>query len=300
VAVGLNQPIALRPWSSADILLRTASKKARATGDDASSLNGALDCDHSPAKLSDEFANGCQTTYHLNYDQWGTPTCVSATAFCWKDITCELNKPNEYSGPLPPQNFVNSPAPICVAAKSGKVQDLTKGVYARWEDPNNAHGGCTPNWWPRTQAQADQFFKPVTQGGHDFSNDPRYVTLIITDQSAFSSPSMDEPVKIFAGFYVTGWYVTKGGQNPLDGCFGFPQSPPGSKCGAPNNDAHPIYGCPGNNSYPNGKKFTLANGDIWGHWVKQILFSSSGTSSGNKCVLVGATSPATCIAVLTE
>jgi hypothetical protein len=294
VAVGLDQPISLRPWDSSDILLRTASKKARATGDDQMSLNGALDCDHGDP-LEVEFTNGCKTTYHLNYDKWGTPTCVSATAVCWKDITCELNKPGEYTGQLPPLSYVNDPAPICVAAKAGKVEALQHGLVDRFEDP------CTPNHWPRTQAEADQFFKPVSQGGHDFSDDPRYVTLIITDQSAFSSPSMHEPVKIFAGFYVTGWDVTQGsGGNKPHGCYGFPQNPPGSKCGAPNNDPHPIFGCPGNSQYPGGQKFSTDNGDIWGHWVKQVVFSASGTASEDECALVGATSPATCIAVLTE
>ena len=43
---------------------------------------------------------------------------------------------------------------------------------------------------------------------YDFANDPRYVTLIITDNTAFTGSGNEPvPVKYFAGFYITGWDI---------------------------------------------------------------------------------------------
>src|SRR5207247_4697724 len=130
----------------------------RKGGNGNANLNGSLLCDHG-STLEQTFSNGCQTFYALNYDQWGTPICSSPTATCWKDITCSAYGPND----LPPQSTVNNPTPICIAAKNGEVQAFEKGVYNRFEDPNNGFGGCGKNYWPTTQAQADQLFKPVDQ-----------------------------------------------------------------------------------------------------------------------------------------
>jgi hypothetical protein len=285
VAVGVRQAIsldAINTWNTPDILLRTASKQARQTGNDQTALNGALDCDKG-IKLDLEFQNGCQTQYALNY----VDTNGDGIPDTWLDITCSQYGPSSLPPALPPPQ--PNPAPICVAPKGGTVADLQHGMYMRFENP------CSPNYWPTTQPQADQFFKPVSQGGHNFTNDPRYVQLIVTDSSAFASPNVNEPVKYFAGFYVTGWDITSGnGANKPHGCFNFN---PMNTCGNPNNDGHPIYGCPptlGNN-YP----FNRDNGDLWGHFVKFVAVSANGTPGPNVCNL-SSTSPASCVAVLTQ
>ena len=107
--------------------------------------------------------------------------------------------------------------------------------------------------------------RPVDQGGYDFTNDPRYVTLIITDNTAFSSSNTAEPVKYFAGFYATGWDTGNGSGKPK-GCYGYPIA---GTCGNPNNDAHPLLGCLA------GNITSRDNGDMWGHFVKFVTFSSS-------------------------
>ena len=107
--------------------------------------------------------------------------------------------------------------------------------------------------------------KPDAKGGYDFTNDPRYITLIITDNTAFSSSNTAEPVKYFAGFYATGWDTGNGSGKPK-GCYGFPLA---GTCGNPNNDAHPLLGCLA------GNITSTDNGDMWGHFVKFVGFSSS-------------------------
>jgi hypothetical protein len=287
VDVGLTKPLAVQPWNFPTLVLRFASKSARKNGQGTANLNGSLLCD-SGQTLAQSFANGCQTTYGLNYDKWGstiTPPCA-AGAYCWKDVRCTAYPPNS----LPPASTVNIPPPICIAAKNGQVQAFQAGVYDRFENPTNGYGGCTPNYWPTTQAEADQFFKPVDKGGHDFTNDPRYVTLIVTDNTAFNSSNTAEPVKYFAGFYVTGWDTDNGNGKPK-GCYGFP--PSANTCGAPNNDRHPLLGCLA------GQTVSTDNGDLWGHFVKFVAFSATATPSDDLCALTS-TSPDACVAVLVE
>jgi hypothetical protein len=287
VAVGLDQPLALKPWNSPSIVLRFASKSTRKGGSGTANLNGSLLCD-SGRTLTDSFTSGCYTTYGLNYDKWGTaitPAC-SPGAKCWKDVLCSAYPPSS----LPPASYVNNPPPICVAAKNGQVQAFQSGIYNRFEDPANGFGGCSANNWPTTQAQADQFFKDPDDGGYDFTNDPRFITLVITDNTAFSSANTAEPVKYFAGFYATGWDSGNGAGKP-SGCYGFP--PSAGTCGNPNNDAHPFLGCLA------GKVISGDNGDMWGHFVKFVSFSSSGTPSDDVCDLTSG-SVESCVAVLVE
>jgi len=286
VAVGLDQPLALKPWNSPSIVLRFGSKSTRKGGTGTANLNGSLLCD-SGRTLTDSFTTGCYTTYGLNYDKWGTaitPAC-SPGAKCWKDVLCSAYPPSS----LPPASYVNTPSPICVAAKNGQVQAFQSGLYNRFEDPANGFGGCSRNNWPTTQAQADQFFKDPADGGYDFTNDPRYITLIITDNTAFSSANTAEPVKYFAGFYATGWDQGNGAGKP-SGCYAFS---PVNTCGNPNNDAHPFLGCLAT------RTISADNGDLWGHFVKFVSFSSSGTPSDDICDLTSG-SVETCVAVLVE
>lgn len=238
VTVGLNQPLEIKDPLEPPLLLRYASP----TG----SLNQALDCDKG-IPLKDEIEKGCQTWYGLNYDDWDNDPDTAKT---WADITC-----SQYgNGDLPPVDFFNSPAPICVAAKTGDTISFRQGLKARFETP------CMPNNWPKDtgppghdptdDAAIHDFFL-----NYDFANDPRYVSLIITDITAFEgSGSTNVPVKYFAGFYATGWDI--GPQNS----------------GCPDNDPHPLgYG---------PKK---DDGDVWGHFVNIVIFSSLGRSSDELC-----------------
>jgi Flp pilus assembly protein TadG len=259
VAVGLQPPLRLQPATNDPILLRFASKSG--------SLNQALDCDHAPYNLEDEVRDGCRTKYAVNYDDFDNDPSTPNT---WNDITCSAYGTND----LPPAAFVNDPAPDCVAAKTGDVQAMQKGLHARFETP------CTPNYWPpknATQPQIDDFFL-----NHDFTNDKRYVTLIITDLTAFTGSGAENvPIKYFAGFYATGW--DQGGPWS-DGC-------PDPDGGGPlkGNDCHPLLGC----SYQKAKD----NGDVWGHFVNFVIFSASGDPSERLCNF---NSIATCIPVLVE
>jgi hypothetical protein len=259
VAVGLQLPLRLQPATADPLLLHFASKSG--------SLNQALDCDHPNIKLQEEVRDGCKTTYAVNYDDWDNDPTTPNT---WADITCSAYGTND----LPPPNFVNNPTPNCVAAKTGDVTDMQKGLHDRFETP------CTPNNWPSknaTQAQIDDFFL-----NYDFTNDKRYVTLVVTDLTAFSgSGAENEPVKYFAGFYVTGW--DQGGPS-ADGC-----PDPDGAGPLKGNDCHPLLGC----SYQKSKD----NGDMWGHFVNFVIFSSTGTPTDRLCNF---NSPATCIALLVE
>ena len=99
------------------------------------------------------------------------------------------------------------------------------------------------------------------------------MTLIVTDYGAFLNSGGSEavPVKYFAGFYVTGWDIVGGAP------------------GCPDNEPHPWYGT----TY----RKSLDNGDVWGHFINIVVFSSSGRGNDELCNFdeVG-----TCIAVLVE
>ena len=147
VNVGLDQPLALKPWNSPSIVLRFGSKAARKGGSGTANLNGSLLCD-SGRTLEDSFSSGCFTTYGLNFDKWGTsitPVCTPGVK-CWKDVKCAAYPPSS----LPPASYVNNPPPICVAAKNGQVQAFQAGMYNRFEDPANGSRGCSRNNWPTT------------------------------------------------------------------------------------------------------------------------------------------------------
>ena len=249
VQVGLVKPLQLRDPLEDPLLLRYASPSG--------SLNQALDCDKG-IPLTDEIKNGCQTTYGLNYYDWDRDDATPST---WADIIC-----SQYgSGDLPPDSIENDPAPICVAAKTGDVIAFVKGLEERFEKPT-----CTPNNWPETADEIDDFFG---EDGYDFANDPRFITLVITDITAFEgSGSTNIPVKYFAGFYATGWDISA----HTTGC-------PGE------NDPHPIFG----STYKKSKD----NGDVWGHFINVIEFSSAGRADDQFCNF---DELGNCIAVLVE
>jgi hypothetical protein len=245
VTVGLRKPLVIEDPLADPILLRVASPSG--------SLNQALDCDK-PFNFAEEIENGCQTTYALNYDDFDGDGIKE-----WADILCAAYDTRD----LPPDSFVNDPTPNCVAVQTGDaLGPFRRGLHERFESPE-----CTPNNWPQEEDEIAGFFTD-----HDFANDPRYVTLIVTDYGTFSGQGNDQvPVKHFAGFYATGW--DKGG----------------AARGCPDNDPHPWYGT--------NYRQSLDNGDVWGHFVNIVIFSSSGLPNDPLCNFdeVG-----TCIAVLVE
>ena len=256
VTVGLNKPLQVRDPFEDAVLLRYASPSG--------SLNQALDCDIG-INFTTEIIDGCKTTYGLNYDDFDKDGDKE-----WIDITC-----SGYPSPsdLPPPTFDPDPVPNCVAAKTGDVIAFTKGLEARFEKPV-----CTPNNWPEDQPPAGRgiggrralrdFFT-----NYDFANDPRYVTLIITDITAFEgSGSTNLRSSTSRASTRPGWDIS----SHTTGC-------PGE------NDPHPLFGT--------GYKKSKDNGDVWGHFVNIVVFSSSGLPNDPLCNF---DELGTCIAVLVE
>ena len=263
VKVGLPKPLSVLPYTDPPLMLRMASPSG--------SQNRAFDCDRGGQySFEDEIRDGCRTTYIENYrdvDGDGDKE--------WNNIDCTgYNTQN-----LPPSTFNPNPLPDCVMTEPGdKTGPLRGGLKLRFESP------CVPNNWPDNATEAATFFGP---NGGGYGNDPRYVTLIITDDTAFGSSGADPyPIKYFAGFYVTGWDMNNGsGPQSTNGC-----PDPDGTGPLKGNDCHPIYGCSYNQS--------LDNGDVWGYFVDLVVFSSNGDPSDELCTF-GA-DPAACVAILTE
>ena len=243
VTVGLRKPLKLEDPLAPPMLLRVASPSG--------SQNQAFDCDKG-VNFETEIENGCQTTYGLNYDDWTVPKDGTKE---WADIFCD----GYGVGDLPPASTAPTPAPICVAVETGdKIGQFRHGLSRRFETPT-----CHPNNWPEDQGapgrgpEDDETIRDFFTN-HDFANDPRYVTLIITDEGTFQASGNDQvPVKYFAGFYATGWDVV----GHVDSCL--------------DNDPHPWYG----STY----RRSLDNGDVWGHFVNIVVFSSAGRANDQLC-----------------
>ena len=257
VTVGFRKPLRIESPFAPPLLLRVASPSG--------SQNQAFDCDKG-INFAQEIEDGCKTTYGVNYDDWSTPKDGTDE---WADIFC-----NSYGvGDLPPDSTINNPAPICVAVETGdKIGQFRQGLDKRFETPT-----CYQNNWPKDtppagrgpedEAALKEFFTK-----YDFANDPRYVTLIITDSGRFQAAGNDQvPVKYFAGFYATGWDVVGTVKPCLD------------------NDPHPWYG----STY----RRSLDNGDVWGHFVNIVVFSSTGKGKDDLCNF---DELGNCIAVLVE
>ena len=267
VTVGLNKPLKIEPPLNPPFLLRFASKSG--------SLNQALDCD-AGIVFAVEIADGCQTTYRLNYYDWSVPPDGT---YEWEDLLCTAYPlPSD----LPPPTFEPPPgtnAPNCVAAKTGDVNAMRQGLFERLQtnpDPA-AVNGCWNNNWPSVAADIPNWIK---SGGP--ASDPHYIALVITDATAFTGSGAENiPVKYFGGFYATGWDIGPAGGGNFTGCPD-PDGPGPLK----GNDPHPL-----------GLNANKDNGDVWGHFVNFVLPSSNGTPSANLCNFdeIGM-----CIAVLTE
>lgn len=249
VTVGLPKPLSISNYADPPLVLRMASPSG--------SQNQAFDCDRG-VNFREEIEIGCRTTYRVNYDDLDGDGDKE-----WRNILCTGWSTTN----LPPSSFNPDPIPDCVITETGdKTGQLRDGVTRRFGPPN-----CSPNNWPSNATEAANFFS-----NYDFANDKRYVTLIVTDDTAFTGQGNEPlPVKYFAGFYVTGWDYHSS------------QSP-----GCPDNDPHPIYGPVGSYNH------TLDNGDVWGYFVNIVVFSGSGEPSEDLCAF--GQDPGVCIAVLVE
>ena len=239
-----------------------------AYGESIGSQNQAWDCDQN-INFQDEIRTGVKTKYIETLPRHWTATATrNGTTSCAPAGVPAISHRRCFDGP--------SPYPSdCVLTETGdKTGQLRDGLHARFETP------CVDNNWPDDATEAAGFFGP---NGGGYGNDPRYVTLIITDNTAFTGSGNEAlPIKYFAGFYVTGWDFHST-QSP--GC-----PDPDGVGPRKGNDCHPVYGC----SYQQ----SLDNGDVWGYFVDLVLFSSSGTPSEDPCFFGG--EPAACVPVLVE
>lgn len=263
VTVGLPKPHDVNTnYTDPPALLRMGSVSG--------SQNQAWDCD-AGIRFEEEIENGCRTYYIENFRDTDGDGDKE-----WNNLRCTgWNSTN-----LPPPTFGPGPAPYpsdCVITQTGDATgQLRDGLHARLETP------CTDNNWPDDAAELAAFFGPDGRGP---ASDPRYVTLIITDDTAFSGSGNEPlPIKYFAGFYVTGWDYHPT-QSP--GC-----PDPDGLGPRKGNDPHPIYGAVG--SYNHNRD----NGDVWGYFVDIVLFSGAGDPSNELCNF--GSDPAACIAVLVE
>jgi hypothetical protein len=250
VTVGFTVPLQVKPYTDPPVLLRMASPSG--------SQNQAIDCDRS-RNFETEVTEGCLTEYLENYGNWDLDP---NTPYTWNNILCTgystINLP-----PVPPGP---DPANDCAMTETGdKTGQLRQGLANRFETPDCS---ASPNNWPTNAAEAADFF-----GNFTYTNDKRYVTLIITDITGFTGAGNEPvPVKYIAGFYARGWDIG------------------GATQGCPDNDPHPIYG----SGYPPSKD----NGDVWGSFIEVVLFTGAGTPGDELCTF--GQEPGACIAVLVE
>jgi hypothetical protein len=233
VSVGLLPPLHVANAGEPPILLRFASKSG--------SLNQALDCDAAPRNLDDEVREGCKTQYAVN-ERGGD--CSGWT-----------------TSNLPPNTFTPNPIPDCIQAKTGDVTAMAHGLHDRFEVPFASSGGCPPNNWNTFRTTNPPTLPPPT--------DPRWVSLVVTNFSAFSGQGASVvPITKFAGFYVTGWFVG-GGMQGTQGCAANDLPPP------PLCPTWPVSnGKAGCDPGANGQK-----GNVWGYFVTEVILNGTGDSN---------------------
>jgi hypothetical protein len=210
VTVGLLPPLNEANALDAPILLRFGSPSG--------SQNQALDCDKN-VTFRDELINNCQNPYIENQRN-GSCTGYGSG-----------NLPQPPVGPLPGDD--------CIITETGdKSGQIRQAMDERWG--KNGGPTCqTLNHWPNTQAELD------TNGMPDPLTDKRFVTIFITDESAFGASGNDIfPVRRFAGFYLTA----------ADG-----------------------LNCPGDVPANPGAK------NMWGHWVSYVIPETGGIPDTTLC-----------------
>jgi hypothetical protein len=238
IGIGLQPPLSVappppagQPFTQPPIILRLAGK---------GSLTQALQCDFQK-QLEDMVRDGCQTRYAVNE----------------RDGSCGPPDPTWTVSNLPPKTTTPDPIPDCIQAKTGAVTSMAKGLQERFEAKFASTGGCPPN----------QFAQFRTNNELPPSTDPRWVSLVVTDFGAFNDQGVKVvPVNVFAGFYVTGWFVGGGGQ--------------GTK-GCAANDKPPPPLCP---TWPNGTSggcdpaSQKVQGDVWGYFVTDVILGGNDAS----------------------
>jgi Flp pilus assembly protein TadG len=228
----------------------------RVSSDSPSSKTQAIDCDKG-ISMDEEILNGCRTPFALNYKDWDDD---SGTPYTWRDIECLSYNPStpppDFRYTLPVDAPYNpTPRPDCGRLQTGVTNgEFGKGIKDRFESP------CYPMKWNNWASAEEE------------ANDRRWVTLVVTDATAFEgsggSPSDTIPVKILGAFYVAGW--TKVAQ---------------------------ANGCPDNLPPPPGVGTKASRGDVWGYFRTFVLPSSGGVGSGEHCTGEGLE---VCIPVLIE
>jgi hypothetical protein len=252
VTAGLLPPLRTQTLSDKPVLIRF-------TSEDNPSQTQSIDCDVDnypypapyntlPADAA-EIAHGCVTPYKEN-----------------ETLDCSAYSLGDLPPAAPPATTFEN-APDCQQSKSGSVSSLRMGLVARLNEPT-----CTPNNWPDPPITPDEITNLVT----NFGDDPRLVTLVVTEFGAFAgSGSTIIPIRYFAGFYITGKDVSA-------------QSP---RCD--DEDLHPIYG----DTYSTVKRQKLDDGDIWGYFVVRVEYGS-GAIGHEDCDFVGA--PENCVLALVQ
>ena len=215
VTVGLTPPLVESNALDPPVVLRFGSPSG--------SQNQALDCDKN-VTFHDELLNNCQNPYIEN----------ARNGSCAGYSTGNLPKP-----PVGPP-----PGDDCIVTETGdKSGQIRQAMDERWG--RNGGANCkTLNNWPNNPG--DPMPDPLT--------DKRFVTIFITDESAFGASGNDIfPVRRFAGYYITA----------ADG-----------------------LNCPGDVPANPGAK------NMWGHWVSYVVPETGGVpdtelcpfKSGNVCI----------------
>lgn len=252
VTAGLLPPLRTQTLSDKPVLIRN-------TSEDNPSLTQSIDCDvdswsypppyDSLPKDAAEIAHGCVTPYAEN-------ETLDCSAYTFGDLP-----------PAAPPTTTFENAPDCAQSKNGSVSSLRKGLVARLNEPT-----CAPNNWPDPPITPAKITNLVT----NFADDPRLVTLVVTEYGAFAGGgSTIIPIRYFAGFYITGKDVSA-------------QSP---RC--PDDDLHPVYG----DTFSTAKKQKLDDGDVWGYFVVRVEYGS-GAIGHEDCDFTGA--PENCVLALVE
>ena len=222
VTLGLLPPLFESTADDGPVTLRFASSPG--------SQNQALDCDKN-ITFRDELLNNCENPYIENQRNG---SCAGYNTG---------NLPAIPVGPLPGDDCTVTET----GDKSGQIRQAIDERFGRNGGPT-----CkTLNHWP-APFSGDPIPDPLT--------DPRFVTIFITDESAFgSSGNTIYPIRRFAGFYITA----------ADG-----------------------LNCPGDDPAIPGAK------NMWGHWVSYVLPTNGGIPDPTK--LCPFTNGGLCVPMLVE
>jgi hypothetical protein len=145
---------------------------------------------------------------------------------------------------------------------------MAKGLHDRFETP------CSPNNWEKYRQQGT--LPPDT--------DPRWVTLVVTNFTAFSGQGVTVvPIRVFAGFYVTGYFHAQ------------------TATGCPDDDLPPPPACASwpldNGSAACDPDNNKQKGNVWGYFVTNVILDQTGQPDEELCAFneIGI-----CVAILTE